>query len=239
MRYKELTEGIQDKGIFKAMFFAGLPGAGKTTIAARVTDGTVEPRIVNTDRGFEYLVKRAGAELSGDASWALFGPASKSLNATMLGNYFNGMLPLFIDGTSANPNAALRRAGIAESLGYDTAMIWVNIDYDTAIDRISKRERQVNPDFVKRVYEAIVDNKELYKNRFGENFIEVDNNSDNFSAMEGKVYNITNQFFSSPVQNAIGSRQIAYMNKAGEKYLVPGTYDKEYIDKIVGVWYMK
>jgi hypothetical protein len=118
-------------------------------------------------------------------------------------------------------------------------MIWVDTNFETAVERIRKRERQVDEEFIQRVYESIADNKELYRSRFGGNFIEVDNNDDNFSAMEGKVYNITNQFFSSPVQNAIGSRQIEEMNASGEKYLVPGTYTSEYIKKIVGVWYMK
>jgi len=153
----------------------------------------------------------------------------------MLVNYLNGMLPLFVDGTSANPSAAMRRAGIAESLGYDTAMIWVNISFETALERISKRERKVDTEFVRHVYETIAGNKELYRSKFGANFIEVDNNSDNFNAMESRVYNATNKFFLSPVKNVIGQRLI----DQGEKYLVPNVYDADYIKKVVSIWYMK
>jgi shikimate kinase len=238
MRYSELTEGINDKGIFKAMFFAGLPGAGKSTIARRVTDGTVSPRIVNTDRSYEHLLSKHGVEAS-SAAWAMLGAQSKQINADMLTNYLNGMLPLFVDGTSANPGAALRRTGIADSLGYDTAMVWVNITFETALERIQQRERKVDPAFVRHVYETINDNKDMYQSRFGSNFIEVDNNNDNYDAMADQVYNTVSKFFTSPVKNPIGKRTIEEMKHDGIKTLTPAVFDIEYIQKIVSVWYMK
>ena len=237
MRYSELVEGINDKGIFKAMFFAGLPGAGKSSIAQRVSDGTVQPRIVNTDRSYEFLLKKHGQEAS-TAAWALLGGAAKTLNNSLLTNYLDGMLPLFIDGTSANPGAAMRRAGLAESLGYDTAMIWVNISYETALERIQQRERQVDPEFVKRVYSTLESNKEMYRGKFGSNFIEVDNNSDNYSTMEGQVYNTVSKFFTAPINNPIGLRTEEKMQEEGLKTLTPAIFTKEYLDKLVGVWYM-
>ena len=237
MRLEQITESINDKGIFKAMFFAGLPGAGKSTVAQRVTDGAVSPRIVNTDRSYEFLLSKYGEEAS-PAAWDLLGPPSKAINQELLANYLNGMLPIFVDGTSANPSAAMRRAGIAESLGYDTAMIWVDVTYETALARIQKRERKVDPEFVKHVYESIEGNRELYRSRFGSNFIEVDNNSDNFDQMEGKVFNNASRFFTEPVSNMIGQRLVTQMNDTGEKYLVPNVYSMEYIKKVVSVWYM-
>ena len=237
MRLQDINESINDKGIFKAMFFAGLPGAGKSTVASRITDGAVSPRIVNTDRSYEFLLKKFGKEAS-PAAWALLGDAAKTVNADLLANYLNGMLPMFVDGTSANPNAALRRTGLADSLGYDTAMIWVDVTYETALARIQKRERKVDPKFVKHVYETIEGNRELYRGRFGKNFIEVDNNGENFNEMEGKVFNATSKFFTEPVQNTIGQRLLDSMKESGDKYLVPNVYTMEYIEKVVSVWYM-
>lgn len=238
MRYSEITESINDKGIFKAVFLAGLPGAGKSTVAQKVTDGTVSPRMVNTDRSYEFLLKKHGQEAT-KAAWALLGEKAQTINADLLANYLNGMLPMFIDGTSANPSSAMRRAGIAESFGYDTAMIWVNITFETALERIQTRERKVDTEFVQEVYETIESNKGMYKSRFGSNFIEVDNNADNFSAMEGQIFNITNKFFTGPVENPIGQRLIEKMEETGDKYLVPNVYSKEYINKVVSVWYMR
>ena len=237
MRLQDINESINDKGIFKAMFFAGLPGAGKSTVAQRVTDGAVSPRIVNTDRSYEFLLKKHGKD-AGTAAWALLGDTAKTINETMLANYLNGMLPIFVDGTSANPSAAMRRAGIAESLGYDTAMIWINVSFETALERIQKRERKVDPDFVQKVYSSLEGNKQLYQSRFGANFIEVDNNGTNFDEMEGKVFNNASRFFTEPVSNQIGQRLIQQMAESGDKYLVPNVYTMEYIQKVVSVWYM-
>ena len=38
-----LTEGIEDKGIFKAVFMAGHPGAGKTFVLNSIKSGQIEP----------------------------------------------------------------------------------------------------------------------------------------------------------------------------------------------------
>ena len=52
LRY--LTEGIEDKGIFKAVFLAGHPGSGKSYTLDRIKSGQIEPRIVNTDKFVEH-----------------------------------------------------------------------------------------------------------------------------------------------------------------------------------------
>lgn len=238
MRYKELVESIEDKGILKAMFFAGLPGAGKSSVAKRITNGSVAPRHINTDRSYEFLLNKYGNDAN-PVAWSILGQSAKAINTAALTNYLNSMLPLFVDGTSSNPNAAVRRAGLAESLGYDTMMVWVNIEFETALQRVQQRERKVSVDFIKKVYDLAAGNKELYRNRFGENFIEVDNNADNFDVMEMRVFTASNKFFNSPVQNQIGARLIKQMSETGDKYLTPTVYTKEYLDKVVSVWYMK
>jgi len=241
MKFEELenlNEGIEDKGILKAIYFAGLPGAGKTTIAGRITDGQVAPRTVNTDKSFEFLSKKAGMVPS-SVAWALVGPSAKVMNNEMLFQYLNSMLPLYVDGTSANPGAALRRVGLTESLGYDTMMIWVNIDVEEAIDRAKQRERKVDPDYIRKVHDAVAANKPFYAQRFGKNFVEVDNTGRNFDSAAGKVGNIADNFFLSPVNNPIGVKLIQHMRETGDKYLIPNHASEEYLKKIVSVWYMK
>lgn len=44
-----LTEGINDKGIFKCLFLAGSSASGKSYVLKKIKDGQIEPRIVNTD----------------------------------------------------------------------------------------------------------------------------------------------------------------------------------------------
>ena len=238
MRYKDfLHESIEDKGILKAIFFAGLPGSGKSTIATRITDGTVSPRFVNTDKSFEFLSKRANV-LPTAAMWELFGKQSMTINAAMLYQYLNSMLPLFIDGTSANPSSTMRRIGLLDSIGYDAMMVWVDVDLETALHRAQQRKREVMPEFIKQVYNNAKKNKMFYQQRFGSNFVVVDNNATNFDAMENKTYSIANQFFTSPISNPIGQDLIKNMKENGYKYLVPNVYSSGYLKKVISVWYM-
>lgn len=232
-----IDESINDKGIFKACFLSGLPGAGKSTVIQKVTDGTVEPRIVNTDKSYEFLLNKHDKEANAVA-WELFGPLSKTMNSNMLLNYINSMLPMFVDGTSANTGSLLRRAGILESIGYDTMMIWINIDLEEAIRRVQLRKRKVDPKFIRNLHEQMMGNKAFYQQRFGSNFIEVDNNGDNFSAMEAKTFSVANQFFLGNVQNPIGQQTIAKLEKENKKYLTD-ILDVNHIKKMIGIWYQK
>ena len=47
-----ISEGINDKGIFKACFMCGHPGAGKSYTLTKIKSGIIEPRIVNIDKAF-------------------------------------------------------------------------------------------------------------------------------------------------------------------------------------------
>jgi hypothetical protein len=44
-----LTEGINDKGIFKAIFMGGSSASGKSYVIKQISSGSISPRLVNTD----------------------------------------------------------------------------------------------------------------------------------------------------------------------------------------------
>ena len=52
-----LTEGIHDKGIFKAFYLAGGPGSGKSWVAAKTLEGS-GLKVVNSDIGFAWIKKK-------------------------------------------------------------------------------------------------------------------------------------------------------------------------------------
>jgi len=37
----DLLESVNDRGIFKAVFFAGIPGAGKSYVLNKISDGGI------------------------------------------------------------------------------------------------------------------------------------------------------------------------------------------------------
>ena len=61
--YASLNEGINDPGIFKAVFMAGGPGSGKSLIAKKVGFQSMGLRPVNSDSSFEQGLKKAGLSL--------------------------------------------------------------------------------------------------------------------------------------------------------------------------------
>jgi shikimate kinase len=225
-----LTEGIEDKGIFKAVFLAGHPGAGKSYTLDRIKSGQIEPRIVNTDKFHEHFK---------NAEWANVGDKVMKLTKNQLVLYLNSMLPLAIDGTSGSIQAMLRRRGLLESMGYDTAMVFVNTDLETAIRRIQGRDRKVPEEFIRESFKKVNENKKFYRSKF-DTFIEVDNNDGELTNKVIKhAFNFLTSFYNAPVKNLIGKRRIKKMKANTWKYLDPNVMPRDEIKKIVSVWYRK
>ena len=55
-----LEEGIYDPGIFKAVFMAGTPGGGKTTVANKLGLKALGLRFINSDIAFKHSLIKAG-----------------------------------------------------------------------------------------------------------------------------------------------------------------------------------
>ena len=67
-----LPEGIQDKGILKAVFMAGGPGSGKSYVAGQIFGIPKKVNVsysglksVNSDTEFEFLLKKYGFDTFG------------------------------------------------------------------------------------------------------------------------------------------------------------------------------
>jgi len=225
-----LNEGINDAGIFKAVFLAGHPGSGKSYTLDRIKSGQIEPRIVNTDKFIEYYK---------NASWMKVGDKVRKLNNEQLSLYLNSMLPLAVDGTSGSIQAMLRRRGLLESIGYDTAMVFVNTDLETAIKRIQSRDRKVPEEFIRESFKKLNENKKFYRSKFN-TFIEVDNNEGELTNKAiTHAFKFLKAFYDAPVINPVGKRRIKEMKENTWKYLHPNVMPLDEIKKIVSVWYRK
>ncbi len=70
--------------------------------------------------------------------------------------HLNGMLPLFVDGTSNDISNVLSRAGILESVGYDVGMVFIDTTLDAALSRADQRGKEINrhvdPKFIEKVF---------------------------------------------------------------------------------------
>lgn len=235
-----IDEGINDKGILKAMFVVGIPGAGKSYTVSQLK-GAISPKVVNTDVATEFLSKKFKI-VSNDETWkSFFRDKTRPLTTSMLFNYLNGMLPLFVDGTSNDVSNILGRAGLLESLGYDVGMVFVNVDLEVAKERAVKRgadiNRHVNLEFIEKVHALSAENKDYFKGKF-EFFKEVNNNPGELDdAAINSIFKQVAGFYTQPVNNPVGKRTLAKLINDKEKYLIPALFEKEELQKKVEGWY--
>lgn len=228
-----VNEGINDKGIWKAIFLAGFPGAGKSYTIERIKAGDIDPRIINTDKLFPLFGREKWDE------WKKISKKVKITNKKMLILYINSMLPLFIDGTSADTAKILRRSGILESYGYDTGMCFINTSLETALDRASKRERYVDPEFIKSSYGQVLRAKSYYRSKFS-TWIEINNDVGELTnEVILNAFKFTRRFFNSDIINPVGKEYKRKMIKNGWKYLSPNIINLDDIQRAVEVWYKK
>lgn len=230
--YNYINESINDKGIFKSIIMSGTPGSGKSFTISKIKGGDVPIKIVNTDIWVEHFMKNS------DFNWSKYGDKSKHLTKTQLVQYLNSLLPLIIDGTSSNPSNTLKRTGILKSLGYDVGMVWVNTSLETSLKRNKNRDRQVDEDFLKSVFEKAEKLKPYYKTQFSY-FVEINNDDGELTDdIIIKCYNKTQNFFNSPLKNPIGNSLIEEMKEQGHKYLIDtGSFTLPEIKKYVNTWY--
>ena len=161
-----LTEGIQDKGIFKAVFMAGGPGSGKSFIKGQlfgIPEGDINVGIsglksVNSDREYMFLLKKYGFDPTMLATYEkhmpdlfhhLSEPAEKGgsglrdfaqdLKKARMQGYMDGKLGMIIDSTGSNLSRVKKRKKQLEAQGYDCYMVFVMTSLDTAQKRNKMR----------------------------------------------------------------------------------------------------
>jgi adenylate kinase family enzyme len=183
MRFNEfsqpLDEGVNDPNIFKAVFMAGSPGSGKTTIANKLFAGT-GMKSLNVDDFYNYL--RQAQKTTGNpeqdysTAWEKYGIREQ--------NYLDGRLGLIIDGTGKNPTVMNDIKNKLEGMGYETAMVFVNTTLDTSLERAEKRAKQagkdygreIDPRFIKDTWLRVQKGLGQLQGIFGNRFFIIDNN---------------------------------------------------------------
>ena len=219
-----LLEGINDAGIFKCIFLAGLPGSGKSTIAKKLINAcNVHPKIVDFDRFYEYLSMKQNVDIDDNINKDDILSRAEFLTREQLTHYVNNMLPIIIDGTAVNPTAMLNRIDILHTVGYDIGMIYVKTALETSLSRAAKRDRYVDPEFIRQAHSNEEANIQYLSERIptqgGGPFIIIDN--DDYS----DTIKQTNKFFNSKVQNKTGVKYMRKIKALGGKTLAPNAYD--------------
>jgi len=182
----ELEEGVNDPAIFKAVFLAGGPGSGKSFMVGQTGLNALGFKIVNSDQQFELALKNAGLSQKAADIFSTKGQSlrdrAKFLTLKRQDSYLGGRLGLVIDGTGREYDKISKQKTELEKLGYETAMIMVNTDLDTAVSRDKARTRTLGASAITPMWKSVQKNIGRFQNLFRGNMYIVDNS-------EGADYN--------------------------------------------------
>ena len=225
----ELVEGVNDPGIFKAIFLAGGPGSGKTYIAKglfgipeRLNISQTGMKMVNSDKELKYLLNKFGfgtdldslpdevfSNLTNpkDPKYSGLRNFAKDLTAERRRLYQNGRLGMIIDGTGDDYKKIAMEKAELEKIGYQTYMIFVNTTLEVALDRNEKRDRVLPEKIVSDSHKEVNRNIGAFQGLFGSgNFMIVDNNEFKTEVQATKRFNMLvkkglSKFVKAPIKS--------------------------------------
>lgn len=176
-----LQEGPRDPGIFKAIYLAGGPGSGKSFVVKKLGLTALGLKVADPDKVYEYLIRREHGDIS---TFDISTKAAQDLRtvASRISDrrddiFVDNRLGVVFDGTGKNFDKVMRNKLEIEKLGYETAMIFVNSDIETSLDRNRNRARKVPDEMVKKFWQDVQRNIGKFQSAFGEQFFIIDNSS--------------------------------------------------------------
>ena len=194
-----LHEGVNDPGIFKAIFLAGGPGSGKTYVAKglfgipeKLNISQSGLKMVNSDKELKFLLNKYGFGTNLDAlpdevfsnltnpkdpEYSGLRTFAKDLTKQRRKLYQDGRLGMIIDGTGDDFQKIAKEKKELEEIGYDTYMIFVNTTLEVALQRNEERDRILPKSIVQTSHQEVNRNIGAFQGLFGSgNFMIVDNN---------------------------------------------------------------
>jgi predicted kinase len=217
--FLELDEGVNDPGIFKAVFLAGGPGSGKSFIVGQTALTVFGLKVINSDSAFETMLKNAGMEATPENIFTTKGQSirdrAKLITKTRQKGYVDGRLGLVIDGTGKDFAKIQQQATALRTIGYDVAMIFVNTDLDTAQLRNKKRDRTLPENVVEKMWKDVQNNLGKFQNFFGRYMFIVDNSEGaNWQGATQSVYRRIGAWTKEPISNHKAKKWINAQKKA-------------------------
>ena len=205
---KFMTEGVDDPAIFKAVFLAGGPGSGKSFIVGKTGLPALGLKVINSDDAYEAAMKKAGMEMSPENIFSVQGQdirgKAKALTGKKQARYLMGRLGVVVDGTGKEFDKVKKQAQAMKALGYDVAMIFVNTDLQTAIDRDAKRARTIGEKEVTNYWKEVQRNIGAFQTFFGKKNMLIVDNSDgkDFKVETLRAYKDIRRFLEKPPENS-------------------------------------
>ena len=132
---------------------------------------------------------------------------AKELTKKQKAFYEAGRLGMIIDGTGHVYSKIAKNKKHAESLGYDTYMIFVNTSLEVAKERNQNRDRVLSDDLLEKSWKDVQNNLGKFQNLFGGNFRIVGNTV--YKPISKPIQKAVNTFIRKPLYNMIGKKWIS------------------------------
>jgi hypothetical protein len=221
-----LTEGVHDKGIFKAVFLSGGPGSGKDYVLSNTLDGHGLTEI-NSDKALEYLMDKNQLDKKmpkkeKDKREVIRGRA-KSITDIRERLALEGRNGVIINGTGDDYDKIASIKGKLEKLGYETKMIMVNtadeVSRDRNVERGQRGGRTVPEDIRKQKWDSVQASRAQLAQLFKSNYVEFDNSTDLRNTDDAtrkakqdemnEIFKDVQKFISKPPKNDVAKEWIA------------------------------
>ena len=193
MRANEFLEGPHDPYQYKAIFFAGSPGAGKTYVARKLAGVFGGLKQVNMDIIFKHLMTKK------NLSWKMppeeeperekQRQRSKELVAKQQQSFADSGLGLLIDSTGRIAGTVRRIKDELEDKGYKTTMVFVTTDLETALRRNKERERTLPDKLIHQNFEVIEQRLGEYQRMFNDVLV-IDNSESTQMSMPAQLVHV-------------------------------------------------
>jgi predicted kinase len=123
--------------------------------------------------------------------------------------YLAGRLGLVIDGTGKDAEKIKRQSKELDALGYETAMIFVNTDLETAMKRNQARPRSLPDQQVEAMWKDVQKNIGKFQSMFGKNFIVIDNSvGANYEKATQSGYKWASKFADQKIRRPVAKKWI-------------------------------
>jgi 8-oxo-dGTP pyrophosphatase MutT (NUDIX family)/predicted ABC-type ATPase len=166
---QHLLEGAHDPHIFKAIFMAGAPGSGKSTVRNQLFGG-MGLKLTDADE-----VRRAYLHMGKPGDYTVYGAIAKKQHVS----YTEQRLGIIMDRTAWRSDTIRDTHHQLDQLGYDQAMIHVWVPLEVSLQRAKQRAeltgRSVPEQEIIKRYEGLKQNIRDYAQMFGDQFWFVDN----------------------------------------------------------------
>jgi predicted kinase len=216
-----IYEGYYDPAIFKAVFMIGGSGSGKTFITNKLGLPQLGFVQLNSDYPLEKYMEREGLSMKmppeeRERRDVVRDKAKRVANARS-DQALEQRLGIYIDGTGANQQETIEYDKKLKSLGYETAMVFVNTNLETALDRNKKRARTVPEEIVEKKWHEVQANIGFYQNYFKRNFFIIDNSGGMWNETSRQINDVYKQLMTWSRQKPANPLAIAEIQRMGRE----------------------